>query len=96
MPPKDEHEVECLHPELWVEIRAELKAIQHAQNNMKLMLTDIHDRMFVDNGIACHQTRLQVVEQKLAAILWAISIGGTALVGLIIQAIWSLIEKRAP
>ena len=96
MPPKDEHETECLHPELWVEIRAELKAIQYAQNNMKLMLTDIHDRMFVDNGIACHQTRLQVVEQKLAAILWAISIGGTALVGLIIQAIWSLIEKRAP
>ncbi|MCX7003839.1 MAG: hypothetical protein NTV22_11275 [bacterium] len=95
MPPKDEHEVECLHPELWVEIRAELKAIQHAQNNMKSVLNDIHARMFVDNGVACHQTRLQVVEQKLTAIIWAVCVTSTALIGLVVQSVWSLIESRA-
>jgi len=58
---------QCLHPEAWAEIKAELKAIQHSLNNTKVMLTDIHDRMFVDNGVACHQTRLQSIETRLDA-----------------------------
>ncbi len=76
----DGHNDKCLHPERWAEVQIKMavlqesindkfRNVQSATDDMRVMLRDMHDRLFIDNGNPSVQTRLQRVEAAVSGMI---------------------------
>ena len=56
-------------------------------------LEDLHNRLFVDNGKPCLQTRMDRIERSMQTLIWIVGVAATAFVGQFAVAIGKAVFK---
>ena len=91
-----EHETCGAHDALMLRLKqgeAHFATIDGKQDKLQATLDKFGDRMFVDNGSPCVQTRLIKLETILGQHQKGLFVIATAVVGVIIRFIWMAITK---
>jgi len=63
------------------------KVCKHEFNEIKVMLDKIHNRLFIDNGTECIQSRLNYHSRVIKIIAWALGVVCVAIIGTLVKLI---------